>query len=101
MRISSVCARHGGSAYQFHDDMDVGMFHHLVPVRSAVGGRKGRGDVPLGHAAAAYRHDGKWKAQLLRNQLVVFREDVQGSKSDVAETDDADVDGLHGELKLL
>jgi len=81
--------------------MDVGMFHHLVPVRSAVRGRKGSGDVPLGHTAAAYRHDRKRKAELLLDQLVVFREDVQGPEADVAESDNADVYGLHGELKLL
>ena len=71
------------------------MIHHFAPVGGAVRGRKGGRDVPLGHAAAAYRHDREREAELLRNQLVVFREDVQGPEADVSETDDADVNGLH------
>ena len=63
-------------------------------------GRKGRGDVPLGHAAAAKSDNSQREAELLRNQLVVFRQDVQGPEADVSETDDADVNGLHVRLKL-
>jgi hypothetical protein len=76
------------------------MIHHLLPVGSAVRGRESRRDVPLGYAAAAQSHDGEREAQLLRNQIVVFREDVQGPEANVAETNDSDVNGLHGVLKL-
>ena len=80
---------------KFGDDVDVGMIHHFAPIRGAVRGRKGGRDVPLDHAAAAHRHDAEREAELLRDQLGVFREDVQGPEADVAETDDADVDWFH------
>jgi hypothetical protein len=76
------------------------MIHYIAPIRGAVGGRKRGRDVPLGHAAAAYRYYGEWEAELLCNQLVVFREDVQGPEADVSETDDAYVYGFHDGLKL-
>jgi hypothetical protein len=51
--------------------------------------------MPLGHAAAANGNDRERETELLCDQLVVFREDVQGPEADVSETDDAYVDGLH------
>ena len=51
--------------------------------------------MPLGNAAAGYRHNGERETELLRDQLVIFREDVQGPEPDVSETDDAYVDGFH------
>jgi hypothetical protein len=89
-------ARDTGSADQFGDDVNVGMVNHFVPVGGAVRGYKGCRNMPLGHAAAAQSHHAQRKAEFLRNQLVVLREDVQSPEADVSEADDADVDGFHG-----
>jgi hypothetical protein len=51
--------------------------------------------MPLGHAAAAKSHHAQREAELLRDQLVVLREDVQGPETDVSEANDANVDGFH------
>src|SRR6185369_14834713 len=88
------------STDKFGDDVDVGMIDHLAPVRRSMRRRKGGRHVALDYTTAAYRHDRKREAELLRDHLVIFREDVQGPEADVSETNNADVYGLHGCWKL-
>jgi hypothetical protein len=47
------------------------------------------------YAAAAHRSYSQTVAELLRDLIAVFREDVERARPDIAEADNADIDFLH------
>ena len=77
------------------DDLNVGMLHHFAPIRGPQRRTQRRRELLGIDAAAAYRRDTQREAQLERDLIGIFREDIERTGADVAESDDSKIHWLH------
>jgi hypothetical protein len=93
-------ARNAATAHQLHHNVHGRQIHHFAPVRGLQcriesGWKCFPGDAPAAQGSHLQR-----ETKLERDVARVFRENLERPGTDVAETDDADVDRLH-EVNLL
>ena len=91
-------ARRGGPAHQFGHDIDLGMRHHLAPVRRAKDFAKSVGKGLPGYRAAANRGYPEFEAQFQGNLFGVCRQNREGTGADIAEPDNSHSDCTKGTI---